>query len=206
MVHINLYQSYSDRGAFVQKGAWQHDEVQDSAIRIGEELPNWPGCHKPIVKSYTPNNRLELDYQGKTVIIKAGEEKQLDSSLFSQEYGVCCYILLCVKLPEPAWDTIVVSSDVTACDPGCNHISFYKGSIALADVTPDKELTRIVDNEWWQSSINPKYDKLYLLEATPDNARFKYGDREILVEAGKVKAIDKIPLDYAYSELYIELK
>ena len=32
---INLYQSYSDRGAFVQKGAIQSDEVMVDEIKVG---------------------------------------------------------------------------------------------------------------------------------------------------------------------------
>ena len=96
-VYVNLYQSFSDRGAFVQKGAWQSYEVDESEIKVGEKLPQWPSYDGPIVKGYKPG-LLELDYHGETMTIKSGEEVQLDSSLFSQEYGVSCYILKCVKV------------------------------------------------------------------------------------------------------------
>lgn len=95
---INLYKSYSDRGAFVQKGAWQSSEVDEHAIKAGEKLPEWPGYDKPIVKEFVPGEYLTLIYQGKEILITKGEEVQIDSSLFSQEYGVCCYILECIKL------------------------------------------------------------------------------------------------------------
>ncbi|MBR2168169.1 MAG: hypothetical protein IJ920_07680 [Paludibacteraceae bacterium] len=96
-VYVNLYQSFSDRGAFVQKGAWQSSEIDESEIKVGEELPCWPSFDGPVVTGYRPG-LLELDYHGEAMTIKSGEEVQLDSSLFSQEYGVSCYILKCVKV------------------------------------------------------------------------------------------------------------
>ena len=96
-VYVNLYKSYSDRGAFVQSGLWQSSEVDESEIKVGEQLPQWPSYDGPIVKGYKPG-LLELDYHGETMTIKSSEEVQLDSSLFSQEYGVSCYILKCVKV------------------------------------------------------------------------------------------------------------
>lgn len=95
---INLYQSYSDRGAFVQKGTWQSSAVDETEIKIGEQLPKWPGYAQPIVKEFVPGEYITLTYQGQDVLITKGEEVQLDSSLFSQEYGVSCYILECVKM------------------------------------------------------------------------------------------------------------
>ena len=95
---FNLYQSYSDRGAFVQKGAWQSTEVDVKEIKVGEVLPHWPGCERLIVKAFSPHEFLELDNQGQTITITQGEEVQIDSSLFSQEYGVSCYILKCIKM------------------------------------------------------------------------------------------------------------
>lgn len=86
-VYVNLYKSYSDRGAFVQSGLWQSSEVDESEIKVGEKLPQWPSYDGPIVKGYKPG-LLELDYHGKTITLKSGEEEQLDSSSFSQEYGV----------------------------------------------------------------------------------------------------------------------
>ena len=95
---INLYQSYSDRGAFVQKsGAIQSDEVQADEIKVGEKLPHWPGCEKPIVIGYSPD-QIELQHGGNNFVIKAGEEKEIYSSLFSREYGVECYMIITVKM------------------------------------------------------------------------------------------------------------
>ena len=97
-IYINLYQSYSDRGAFVQKsGAIQSDEVQTDEIKVGEKLPHWPGYEKPIVMGYSPA-QIELQHMGKTFIIQAGEEKEIYSSFFSQDHGVDCYMIITVKM------------------------------------------------------------------------------------------------------------
>ena len=77
-------------------GMWA-DDIDENEIIVGEKLPHWAGYQKPIVKSYQPGE-LVLDYNGKIFTIHSGEEVQLDYSLFSQEYGVSCYILECVKL------------------------------------------------------------------------------------------------------------
>ena len=53
-VYVNLYKSYSDRGAFVQSGLWQSSEVDESEIKVGEQLPQWPSYDGPIVKGYKP--------------------------------------------------------------------------------------------------------------------------------------------------------
>ena len=95
---VNLYQSYSDRGAFVQKsGAIQSDEVQVDEIQVGEKLPHWPGYEKPVVKSYSPG-RLEITHSGQTFVIKAGEEQEIYSSFFSRDHGVDCYMIITVKM------------------------------------------------------------------------------------------------------------
>lgn len=97
-IYINLYQSYSDRGAFVQKsGAIQSDEVQTDEIKVGEKLPHWPGAEKPIVMGYSPA-QIELQHEGKTFIIQAGEEKEIYSSFFSRDHGVDCYMIITVKM------------------------------------------------------------------------------------------------------------
>ena len=93
-----LYKSYSDRGAFVQSGHFQTTDVDESEIIVGKQLPKWPGYDKPIVKEFVPGEHLALRYHDEDLLILKGEEVQLDSSLFSQEYGVCCYILECVKM------------------------------------------------------------------------------------------------------------
>ena len=108
---INLYQSYTDRGAFVQKGIWQSTEVEESTIKVGEKLPGWPSYDAPVVKEYVPGEYLLLLHyelvnnkfgdcirQDKDILITKGEEVFVDSSLFSENYGVSCYILKCVKL------------------------------------------------------------------------------------------------------------
>lgn len=97
VAYVNLYQSFSDRGAFVQSGLWQSSEIDESEIKVGEELPHWPSFDTPVVMNYTPG-LLELKYHGEAIIIASGEEVQIDSSPFSQEYGVSCYILKCVKV------------------------------------------------------------------------------------------------------------
>lgn len=109
---INLYQSYSDRGAFVQEGLWQTTEVDESDIKVGEKLPGWPSYDGPVVMEFVPGEHLtlmhyELVYDDKSfnwvrrdkeILIVQGEEVFIDSSLFSENYGVSCYILECVKL------------------------------------------------------------------------------------------------------------
>ncbi len=97
VLFVNLYESYSDRGAFVQSGLWQSSEVDESEIKVGEKLLHWSGFDGPVVTNFKPG-LLELDYNGKTFTIASGEEVQIDSSLFSQEYGVSCYILKCIKV------------------------------------------------------------------------------------------------------------
>ena len=94
---INLYQSYSDRGAFVQKGAIQSDEVMVDEIKVGDKLPHWPGYEKPIVIEYSPA-QIELQHDGKTFVINAGEEKEIYSSFFSRDHGVDCYMIITVKM------------------------------------------------------------------------------------------------------------
>ena len=94
---INLYQSYSDRGAFVQKGAIQSDEVMVDEIKVGDKLPHWPGYKKPIVIGYSPA-KIELQHEGNKFVINAGEEKEIYSSFFSRDHGVDCYMIITVKM------------------------------------------------------------------------------------------------------------
>lgn len=95
---INLYQSYSDRGAFVQKsGAIQSDEVSVDEIKVGEKLPHWPGYEKPVVLAYSPE-QIELEHEGNIFVIKSGEEKEMYSSSFSRDHGVECYMIIAVKM------------------------------------------------------------------------------------------------------------
>lgn len=105
--YINLYRSYSDRGSFVQKDAWQTSSVDEHELRVGERLAHWPSYKAPIVKRYNPGKNnylqyipatLELEYEGRTIILHPGDEVQVDSSLFNAEHGVECSILKCVKM------------------------------------------------------------------------------------------------------------
>ncbi|MBR1481259.1 MAG: hypothetical protein IJ609_04980 [Paludibacteraceae bacterium] len=103
----NLYHSFSDRGAFVQKQPWQTSAVDEAELRVGERLPHWPSYIAPVVKRYDPGMSnflqyipatLELEYEGKTITLHPGDEVKLDSSFFNAEHGVECYILKCVKM------------------------------------------------------------------------------------------------------------
>lgn len=103
-------------------------------------------------------------------------------------------------------DTIIVSSDVVACDPGCNHISSYEGSIPIAEVQPDTELTRhTIKDTWWQGTINAKFDCLYLKEVRSDGVLFLYGKQEVLVRAGEFTKLQQVGLSYAYAELFVSV-
>ena len=95
---FNLYQNYNDRGAFVQQGIWQQTELDESFIHEGERLPQWPGYEDLIVTLYIPGERIELDNAGKTVIIHAGEEVLIGTSLFNQSHGVDCTIYKCIRM------------------------------------------------------------------------------------------------------------
>ncbi len=95
--YISIYDSYSDRGAFVQKAPRQQREIDENEIKVGEMLPWWDFYSGPIVKGYD-GAQLDLEYEGKTFHIKVGEEVLIDESILSQEYGVTHFSLKTVKV------------------------------------------------------------------------------------------------------------
>ena len=104
------------------------------------------------------------------------------------------------------WTTITVTGYVTACDPGCNHTSSYRGTKRLSELSLGQELTDLVTDPWWRSSIRHRFDSLYLIEVRPDGALFRYGKQEVFVASEKSKKLEQIPLDYAYGELYVRVQ
>ena len=94
---INIYESYSDRGAFVQKAPWVSREVEEEDLVVGNPLPQWGSSPAPMVKYYD-GKRLELEYEGKNFSIKTGEEMEFTSWTSSQQYGVTCEHIQCVKV------------------------------------------------------------------------------------------------------------
>jgi len=102
--------------------------------------------------------------------------------------------------------TISVYGYEVSCDPGINNITSYKGSINAADVQPDMNLTRIVEDKWWLSDLAPRFGKLTLLELRDNGALFRYGGNDFLVEFGKSKEVAKVGLSYAYAELHVKIE
>lgn len=94
---INIYESYSDRGAFVQKAPWVSKEIDEEDLVVGNPLPQWDSFPSPVVKAYD-GKQLDLEYEGKTYSIKTGEEVELTSWISSQQYGVTCEHIQCVKV------------------------------------------------------------------------------------------------------------
>ncbi|MBR3092747.1 MAG: hypothetical protein IKG99_06955 [Bacteroidaceae bacterium] len=94
---INIYESYSDRGAFVQKAPWMSKEIDEEELVVGNPLPQWNSFPAPLVKFYD-GKRLDLEYEGKIYSIKTGEEIELTRWMSSQQYGVTCEHIQCVKV------------------------------------------------------------------------------------------------------------
>lgn len=103
------------------------------------------------------------------------------------------------------WTGISVTGYITACDPGCNHTSSYHGSKTLPELKPGDELTAMIDDKWWHSSVGHKFAPLYLVEVRPDGALLRYGKQDIFVPSDGSKKLDEIPLDYAYGDLYVNV-
>jgi len=97
---------------------------------------------------------------------------------------------------------------VVACDPGCNNMESYHGSIDTADIQPDQDLTNIIENPWWRSSINYRFSKLTFVELREADALFRYGESEVVVPFGaeKAKQLEQVGLSYAYAELYVQVE
>ncbi len=102
--------------------------------------------------------------------------------------------------------TITVTGYVTACDPGCNSISSYNGSKRLSELDHEQELTGLIEDKWWRSSIRHRFDSLYLIEVRPDGVLLRYGKQEVFVLMERSRKLDQIPLDYAYGELYVSVQ
>ena len=126
--YINYYRSYSDRGAFVNKELLQTDEVDECEIKVGEQLPHWPNSSAPIVTGYQ-EGQLDLEYQGQSFTIKHGEEVLLQKSTLSEQYGVICHGLTCVK---------VIKTEI-----------FYKGGWQFGDTILQKLAGPIGNGEVW---------------------------------------------------------
>jgi len=95
--YIKNYESYSDRGAFVQKSPLKERWIDEKEIVVGEKLPWWNKYDAPVVKIYN-GQQLVLEFKGETFSIRVGEEVLLDEGILSQEYGVTCFSLDTVKV------------------------------------------------------------------------------------------------------------
>ena len=81
----------------MQKAPWVSREVEEEEIVVGEELPQWDSFPAPIV-TFFDGKRLDLAYEGKTYSIKTSEEIELTRWMSSQQYGVTCEHIQCVKV------------------------------------------------------------------------------------------------------------
>ncbi len=100
---------------------------------------------------------------------------------------------------------ITVYGSVWSSDPGIVNHSDYKGSIDVAEVTPDKNLKSIVDDSWWRSSVAYKFAPLYLKEVREDGALFRYGEREVFAPFGKTQFLEEVGLSYAYGSVAVRI-
>ena len=96
-VFINVYKSYVDRGATVSRTPSEHYEVDEEDIKIGKPLPKWRSGGAPIVTAYN-EQQIELEYEGKSFLIKVGEEVTVSISGYDVGMGVTVDQYYCVKL------------------------------------------------------------------------------------------------------------
>ena len=96
-VFINVYKSYVDRGATVSRTPSEHYEVDEEDIKIGKPLPKWRSGGAPIVTAYN-EQQIELEYEGKSFLIKVGEEVTVSISGYDVGMGVSVHEYYCVKL------------------------------------------------------------------------------------------------------------
>ena len=96
-VFINVYKSYVDRGATVSSTPSEHYEVDEKDIKIGKPLPKWRSGCGPIVTAYD-GQQIELEYDGKSFLIKVGEEVTVACSGYEVGMGVNVDKYYCVKL------------------------------------------------------------------------------------------------------------
>lgn len=104
------------------------------------------------------------------------------------------------------WTKITVSSDVTACDPGCNHTTCYSGDARISELSLGQELTgTLIKDKWWRDDIGYRFSKLYLIKVLPEGAVFQYGNQEIFVASEQSVKLETVPLSYAYAELFVRV-
>ena len=101
---------------------------------------------------------------------------------------------------------ITVYGSVWSSDPGIVNHSSYEGSIDVADIKPDQDLTNIVDDQWWRADVGYKFAALYLKEMRPDGAVFTYGKNEVFAPFGKTTSIAEVGLSYAYGDLAVKVQ
>ncbi len=102
---------------------------------------------------------------------------------------------------------ITITGYEIACDPGINNISTYTGeTIDVKDIQPDMDLEKQITDPWWRGSIGPKFGVLTFVELRDTGVVLHYGDKDIFVEFGKSKQIDKVGLSYAYGELWVKVE
>ena len=109
-------------------------------------------------------------------------------------------------MSEARWLMICVNGYVTACDPGCNNISSYCGYILLNKATVGMNLKTLVSNKWWNSSIAHRFSTLTLKEVNNNSITIEYGTQTLTITQNESKHLDHVPLDYAYADIYIELR
>lgn len=102
--------------------------------------------------------------------------------------------------------TISVWGYVVACDPGCNNISSYHGTIDTADILPDQDLTYVIEDPWWRSSINHRFGKLTFVEQNEEGVILHYGVQDLLVPFNQTKTLEQVGLSYAYAELTVKVE
>jgi hypothetical protein len=100
---------------------------------------------------------------------------------------------------------ITVYGSVWTSDPGVVNRSIYEGTIDVADVKPDRDLTNIVDDQWWRADVGYKFAALYFKELRADGAVFTYGTNEVIAPFGKTTFIAEVGLSYAYGGLSVKV-
>ena len=103
------------------------------------------------------------------------------------------------------WTKLVIVGDVTACDPGINNTSSYKGEALCHELMLGQDLRQLITSEWWASEISRSFSSLKIIDITADGAVLEYGGEEIEVLVGSTKKIDNVGLSYAYATLYVSI-
>jgi hypothetical protein len=100
---------------------------------------------------------------------------------------------------------IFVYGSVWSSDPGIVNRSDYQGSIDVAEVTPDMDLTDVITDKWWRGDVAYKFCALRMKELRSDGILFTYGKTEVFVPFGGSKFLEEVGLSYAYGRLSISL-